>query len=107
MFTTKNILWETRRYQVYCNMYKTHAMATHHGGSGNPWDRDIAMTSDNQTAIDTDVGAAQDFHPVETDHFEDLEHNNPARLTAITRELDDLCQEFRPRKGNPQKLCIA
>ena len=67
-------------------------MATCHGGSGNLLDRDIAMTRDDQTAIDTDVEVMQDFHPVETDHFEDLVHNNPARLTAITRELDDLHQ---------------
>ena len=79
-------------YQTYCNTYKTHAMATHHGGSGNPLDRDIDVTRENQTTIDTDVEDTQDFHPVETDHFENLEHNNPAKLTALTRELDDLCQ---------------
>ena len=26
-------------YQACCNTYKTHAMATHHGGSGNPSDK--------------------------------------------------------------------
>ena len=35
----------------------------------------------------------QDFYPVETDHFEDLQHNNPMKLTAFTREVDDLCQQ--------------
>ena len=79
-------------YQAYCNTYKTHAMVTHHGGSGNPSDRYIDMTRDNQTVVDTDVEVMQDFHPIDTDHFEDLEHNNPTRLTAITRELDDLHQ---------------
>ena len=79
-------------YQAYCNTYKTHTMATHHGCSGNPLDRDNDMTRDNQTAIDTDAEVMQNFHSVETDHFEDLEHNNPTKLTAITRELDDLCQ---------------
>ena len=62
-------------------------MATHHGGSGNPLDRDTAMTRDNHTATYTNVEVTQDFHPVAIDHFEDLEHNNPTRLTAITREL--------------------
>ena len=76
-------------YQAYCNTYKTHAMATHHGSSGHPLDRDIAITRDDQTAIDTDV---ENFHPADTAHFEDLEHKNPTRLAAITRELDDLCQ---------------
>ena len=76
-------------YQAYCNTYKTHAMATCHGGSGKPLDRDMNMTRDNQTAVDADVEDMQNFHPVETDHFEDLEHNNPTKLTAITRKLDD------------------
>ena len=73
-------------YQVYCNTYKTHAIGTHHRGSRNPLDRDIDMTRETQTATDTNVEDTQDFHPVETDHFEDPEYNNPAKLTAVTRE---------------------
>ena len=34
----------------------------------------------------------QDFDSVETDHFDDLEYNNPTKLTALTREVDDLHQ---------------
>ena len=79
-------------YQAYCNTYKTHTMSAHHGGSGNPLDRDIDVTTETQTTKDTDVEYVQNFHPVETDHFEDLEHNNPAKLTALTRELDNLSQ---------------
>ena len=83
-------------------------MATHHGGSGNPLDRDIDMTRDNQTAIDTNVEVMQNFHPIETDHFEDLEHNNPTKLTAITRELDDLHQCIQAEEGQPTETlnCI-
>ena len=58
----------------------------------NPLDRDIDMTRGTQTTTDTDVEDTQDFHPVETDHFEDLGHNNPPKLMALTRELDDLHQ---------------
>ena len=79
-------------YQAYCNTYKTHAMATCHGGSGNPLDSNIDMTRESQTTADTDVEDTQDFHPLETDHFEDPEYNNPAKLTALTRELDDVHQ---------------
>ena len=45
---------------------------------------------------------------MEADHFEDLEHNNPARLTAITRELDDLCQQVQAEEGQPSEAlnCI-
>ena len=88
-------------YQAYCNTYKTHAMATHHGQLRKPLDRDTAMIRDDQTAVDIDIEVMQDFHPVETDHFEDLEHNNPARLTAITRELEDLCQQAQAKEGQP------
>ena len=38
---------------------------------------------------------------MDTDHFEDLEHNNPARLTAITRELVDLQQQIQAEEGQP------
>ena len=64
-------------------------MATHHWGSGNPLDRDIDMTTETQTTTDTNVEDTQDFHPVETEHFEDLEHNNSAKLIALTKDIDD------------------
>ena len=79
-------------------------MATHHGGSGQPLDRDIDVTRETHKTTDTDIEDTQDFQPVETDHFEDLEHNNPTRLTAVTRELDDLCQWVQAWKGDPQRL---
>ena len=53
-------------------------MATHHGGLGQPLDRDINVTRKAQEATDTNVEDTQDFHPVETDHLGDLEHNNPS-----------------------------
>ena len=58
-------------------------------------DRDTDVTREVHKATDTED--MHDFHPVETDHYEDLEHNNPARLTAITRELDDLHQQGQGR----------
>ena len=47
-------------------------MATHHGGLGQPLGRDIDVTRKAHEAADTDVEDTQDFHPVDTDHFEDL-----------------------------------
>ena len=79
-------------YQVYCNSYKTHAMATHHGGSGQPLDRVTCMPREEQLVVNTDVEVQQDFHPEDTDQFENFEHNSPARLHAVTRKLDDLHQ---------------
>ena len=67
-------------------------MATHHGGLGQPLDRDTNITREAHKNTDTDIENTQDFYPVETDHFEDLQHNNPAKPTALTREVDDLCK---------------
>ena len=30
-------------YQAYCTSYKTHAMATHHGGTGHPLNRGLVV----------------------------------------------------------------
>ena len=78
-------------------------MATHHGGLAQPLDRDVDVTREVHETTDTDIENMQDFHPVETDHFEDLEHNNPTRLTAITRELDDLHQQLQAEEGQPSE----
>ena len=67
-------------------------MTTHHGGLGQPLDKDIDVTGEVHETTDTDIENTQDFHPVDTDHFEDLQHNNPTKLTALTREVDDLHQ---------------
>ena len=90
-------------YQAYCNTYKTHTMATHHGGLGQPLDREVDVTRDAHNATDTDIEDMQDFHNMETVNFEDSEHNNPTRLTAITRELDDLCQQVQAEEGQPSE----
>ena len=59
----------------------------------NPW------TREEQPVEDTNVEVQQDFHPEDTNHFEDLEHNNPTRLHFITRELDDLHQRIQAEEG--------
>ena len=88
-------------YQTYCNIYKTHAMATHSGGSGQPLDRDTNMTREEQAVVDTSVEVQQGFHPEDTAEFEVLEHNNPTRLTGNTSELDDLSQRIQADEGRP------
>ena len=79
-------------YQAYCNTYKTHTMATHHRGSGSPLDRDTDSPRETPTTTDTNVEDTQVSLPVETDHCEDSEHNNPIKVTGLTMELDDLLQ---------------
>ena len=82
----KTMIWKLGdTCQAYCNTYKTHAMATCHGGLGQPLDRDIDEIREAHKNADSGIENTQDFHPVETDPFEDLEHNSPTRLTAFTR----------------------
>ena len=89
--------------QAYCSTYKTHVMTTHHGGLGPPLNRDANATREEQPVVDTSIKVPQDFHPEDTDHFEDLGHNNPTRLTAITRELDNLHQGIQAEEGQPME----
>ena len=60
-------------YQAYCHTYKTHAMATCHGGPGQPSDKDI----DAHETMDIEIENAQEFHHMNTNDFEDSETNNP------------------------------
>ena len=64
-------------------------------------DRDINTAREEQLVVDTDVEVQQDFHPEDTAPFEDIEHTNPARLTVITIELDDLYQRIQAEEGQP------
>ena len=75
-------------FQAYCHTYKTHNMATCHGGSGQHLDRDI----NTHKTTDTEIEHAPEFHHVNINDFKESEPNNPTRLTNITRELDDICQ---------------
>ena len=87
-------------YQAYCHTYKTHAMATHHGGSGQYSDRYITAHETTDTAIEH----VQEFYHVNTNDFEESEPNNPVRLTTITRDWMIYTSESKLEKDNPQKL---
>ena len=92
------------RYQAYCTMYKTHAMATCHAGAGCPVDRDIDLHIEDMEGINTGLdndkestsgsdttiafrGSEEDDHPSE------LIPSNQAKLTAVMREIHDLHQQ--------------
>ena len=86
-------------YQAYCYTYKTHTMAIHHGGLGQPTHRDIPA----HETTDTNTEQAQEFHQGNTNDFKESETNNPARLTLRARELDDLCQCVLAGEGQPME----
>ena len=89
------------KYQTYSTKYKTHAMATHHGGAGHPIDRDInlhvedvettGLEHDNESTSGSDATITLRI-PEAEEHPDDLIHTNQAKLTALTREINDLHQ---------------
>ena len=99
--TVLNRLGDT--YQAYCNTYKTHAMATHHRGSGQPLDRD-AMPNGK----DSDVDIPYDYHHEDTSDFGNVEQEFHANLATLTRESDDLCHRVQAGEDQPAEAlyCI-
>ena len=57
-------------YQTYINTYKTHTMATHHRGTGQPSEKDP-----NPQQHDVDV---QNEYQEDADDFENVEHEHHA-----------------------------
>ena len=82
--------------QAYCNTYKTHTMATHHGDSGQLLDRDAMLNGK-----DTDVDILHDYHHDDTGDFENVEWENHTNLATLTRELYDLCHRVQAVEGQP------
>ena len=90
------------RYQAYCTTYKTHAMATHHRGTGCPLDSDInlhiedtegitGLVDDNESTSGSDTTVA--LGGPETDgHPDEIMPTNQVKLRALTREINDLHQ---------------
>ena len=85
-------------YQAYCNTYKTHTMATHHGGLGQPLGRD-----DTLHGKDTEVNNPHNYHHEDTGDFESVEQENHTNLATLTRELDNLCHGVQAEEGQPME----
>ena len=99
--TVLNRLGDT--YQAYCNSYKTHTMDTHNGVSGQPLDRDFTPNG-----MHTDVNIMHDYQHEDTNDFENVEQENHTNLTALTRDLDDLCHRVQAGEGQSMEAlhCI-
>ena len=91
-------------------MYKTHAMATHHGGAGCPLYRDIdphikdsettGLDNDNESTSDSDTMAALGG-PEAEGHLDDFIHSSQAKLMALKREINNLHHQVEAREGQP------
>ena len=103
----KTVLGKIRdQYQAYCTMYKTHVIATHHGGTGCPLNRGLdILTEDTEHAdINNDSTHISDAtaalgDPEAVDHPEDPAFENQDRFTVLTREINDLCQTVAAGEG--------
>ena len=99
----KTVLWKlSDKYQLYCTTYKTHAMTTHHRGTGHTGkDRElnshiediggiyIGPNNDNESTNSSDTTIA--FEGSEADgHLSDLLHSSHVNLTVPTREINSL-----------------
>ena len=69
-------------YHAYVNMYKTHMMAIHHRGTGQPSEMDP-----NPQAQDIDI--PNDYQE-DIDDLENIEHENHIQFKELTNELDHL-----------------
>ena len=57
-------------------------MATSHGGTGQPLDRDPNLHEQSTNILSN--------HLEDMDNFENVEHENHTTLKALTKNLDDL-----------------
>ena len=93
--------------QAYCTTYKTHAMATHHGGRGCPLNRGLdVLTEDTQHADIDDSTHSSDAtvalgDPKAVGYPGGPAYENQDRLTALMREINDLYQKVAVREGQP------
>ena len=98
------------RYQNYCTAYEMHVMAICHRGTGCPIDRDTNLQVEDTETTDLDndnkstsgSGTTINLGGPETEgHPNDLIPSNQAKLTALTREINDLCQQVEAGEGQP------
>ena len=83
-------------YHTYCNTYKTHTMATHHGGTAQPLDRDIHSHGTN-----TNVDIQDNSHHKDTGDLQSIGQEHDTNMANLTWELDDLCHKVQAGEGQP------
>ena len=70
-------------------------MATHHGGAGQPLDRDPNLPEQGTDILSN--------HLEDMDNFENVEQENHTTLKALTRNLDDLQHRVETAECQPMK----
>ena len=95
--------------------YKTNAMATHHGGAGHPLERGLDILTEDPEHADINNESTHSLDatvalgcPEAIEHPKDPVYDNQDRLTAFTREINDLHQRVAAGEGQPAETldCI-
>ena len=103
------------KYQAHCTMYKTHAMATCHRGTGCPLDRDIDLNIEDSetTGIDNNNESTHGLDatvalggPEAEGHSSDPTYSNQAKWMALMREINDLHQWVEAGEGQPVEFAL-
>ena len=106
----KTVLGNIRdKYQAYCAMSKRQAVATHHRGAGCPLDRDIDLHIEDSETTGLDNNKCTSGSnttvafggPGAESHPNDPIYSNQAKLLALMREINDLCQWVEAGEGQP------
>ena len=85
------------QYQACCTTYKTHTMATHHGGTGHPLNGSLDILAEDPEYADINNESTHSSEatvalggPESVGHPEDPAYDNQDRLTALMKEINDL-----------------
>ena len=99
------------KYQAYCTTYKTHTMATHHGGAGCPLESGIDLSTEDPEPTDVDNEITHSSNatvalggPEAEGQPEDHVYNNQDKLTALIREINDLHQQVEAGEAQPAEF---
>ena len=96
------------RYQTYCTIYKTPTMATCHGGAGHPLDRSLYILTEDPEHANINNDSIHSLEatvvlggPKAVGYPKDPTYDNQDRLTALTREINDVHQRVAAGEGQP------
>ena len=75
-------------------------MATHHGGTGQPFERD-------PNPQEQDIDTPNDYQHVNIDDFEKVENKSHIWLNDLTKALDHLWPQVDAAEGQPTEAITA
>ena len=80
-------------YHTHVNMYKNHTMVPHHGGTGQPLEKE-------PNPQEQDIYVPNDYQE-DVDDFENIEHENHTQLRELMNEVDHLQNKVEATENQP------